>query len=660
MIDAIITFSIRHRYVVIAVSILLAIAGVWAAWLTPVDAIPDLSENQVIVFTGWKGHGPREIEDQVTYPLALGLEGVGGVRVVRSSSDVGFSMISVIFEDRVSFDEARRRVGERLGRIQGQLPAGCGCDAGTRLPRHGPDLLVYGRRTGSRPGAACALCRTGMSARSSARSRAWPRSRASAGFRTSTKSPSIPGGSSRSGSRSKRSSTPSPFRIRPPAAMSSPRRSAEYVVRGVGWLGASGKAGDTGFDRDEGRRRPGAGSALFRRIWRRSALRRSPGSRSRPATAVASSRRTATRLPAAWSDVPWRKPPGGDAAAQGQDPSRFRAGFPPGVKIVPFYDRTPLIQGVIGTVTGTVVEAMISASLCVLVVLVHLRTSFIVAMTLPLAALSSFLIMAVLRWLGIVDIQANAMSLAGIAISIGVLVDSSIVMAENVMHRLREEFGRRSVQGDVTGIVLPACLAVGRPIVFSIAIMLLSFLPVFALAGIEGKMFHPLAFTKSFALLAVAVLAVTTVPALCRLLDSRQTPFRTGKPSGTGRDRGLSSRALVPHGEADRAGLDSRPTLLLGFTPLGIRPLPGDPLSGLAANGILARRDLEPGRGPGQPSDSGPGCGPEHDAPAAQIPDAAGRGDGHGHADHRAPSLGDRVARRSESARYDSLSLSGG
>src|SRR4029079_9813067 len=162
----------------------------------------------------------------------------------------------------------------------------------------------------------------------------------------------------------------------------------------------------------------------------------------------------------------------------------LQAGLPQGVKIVPFYDRAPLIQGVIGTVTGTVAEAMISASLCVLVILMHVRTSLIIAVTLPLAALSSFVMMAALRWLGIVDIQANAMSLAGIAISIGVLVDSSIVMAENVMHRLKESFGERPVRGDVRHVVLPACLAVGRPIVFSVVIMLLSFLPVFALGGI--------------------------------------------------------------------------------------------------------------------------------------------------------------------------------
>src|SRR5262249_19500206 len=193
----------------------------------------------------------------------------------------------------------------------------------------------------------------------------------------------------------------------------------------------------------------------------------------------------------------------------------MQPGLPVGVRIVPFYDRTPLIKGAVGTVTGTLVEAIITAAVCVLLVLLHFRTSFVIALTLPLAVLASFAAMWTLRRLRLADVQTNVMSLAGIAISIGVLVDSSIVMAENVMHHLREHFGDRPVRGDVRELVLPACRTVGRPIFFSVVIMLLSFLPVFALGGMEGKMFRPLAFTKSFALAAVAVLAVTLVPALC-------------------------------------------------------------------------------------------------------------------------------------------------
>src|SRR5207248_6423353 len=137
-------------------------------------------------------------------------------------------------------------------------------------------------------------------------------------------------------------------------------------------------------------------------------------------------------------------------------------------------------------------EAILTATICVLVVLLHFRTSFVIAVTLPLSALASFGVLWLLRQLGVADVQTNVMSLAGIAISIGVLVDSSVVMAENVMHRLKERFGGQVVRGDVRAVVLPACLAVGRPIVFSVAIMVLSFLPVFALGGIEGKMFYPL------------------------------------------------------------------------------------------------------------------------------------------------------------------------
>ncbi len=165
------------------------------------------------------------------------------------------------------------------------------------------------------------------------------------------------------------------------------------------------------------------------------------------------------------------------------------------------------------------------------------------------------------------------MSLAGIAISIGVLVDSSVVMAENVMHRLKERFGDEPVRGDVRDVVLPACLAVGRPIVFSVGIMVLSFLPVFALGGIEGKMFHPLAYTKTFALASVAVLAVTLVPALCtlfirgRLRSERENPLVRGvievyRPV-------LSYLMDRPAVLAGILGV----TFLLGFAPLGSRPV---------------------------------------------------------------------------------------
>jgi Cu(I)/Ag(I) efflux system membrane protein CusA/SilA len=188
--------------------------------------------------------------------------------------------------------------------------------------------------------------------------------------------------------------------------------------------------------------------------------------------------------------------------------------LPPGVRIVPAYDRTRLIHGAVHTLAEVMGHEMLIATLAVLLILWHFRSALVICVTLPLSVLFSFLLMWLLRKLGVIDIQANIMSLAGITISIGILVDQAIVMVENATHHLKEKFGDRKVTGDTRDVVIRACRTVGRPIFFSVLIMLLSFLPVFALSGREGKYFHPLAFTKSFALLGVALISVSVVPAL--------------------------------------------------------------------------------------------------------------------------------------------------
>src|SRR5260370_19982933 len=138
MIDKVIEFSIRNRWLVLVLAGALALGGLYAVRDTPIDAIPDLSENQVIVFTEWTGHSPREIEDQVTYPLTLHLQGLAGVRVIRSASDVNFSMISVILEDHVDSRAARQQVAERLTRAAGALPPGVN-------PTLAPDAAATGQ-----------------------------------------------------------------------------------------------------------------------------------------------------------------------------------------------------------------------------------------------------------------------------------------------------------------------------------------------------------------------------------------------------------------------------------------------------------------------------------------------------------------------------------
>ncbi len=192
----------------------------------------------------------------------------------------------------------------------------------------------------------------------------------------------------------------------------------------------------------------------------------------------------------------------------------LQAGLPDGIHIVPAYDRTRLITGAIHTLTEVMGHEMIIASIAILLILMHVRSVFVICITLPLAVLFSFLMMWVLRRAAIIDIQANIMSLAGITISVGILVDQAIVMTENATHHLKEHFGDKKVTGDTRELVIEPCRTVGRPIFFSVLIMLLSFVPVFMLSGREGKLFHPLAFTKSFAMLGVALISITVVPAL--------------------------------------------------------------------------------------------------------------------------------------------------
>jgi Cu(I)/Ag(I) efflux system membrane protein CusA/SilA len=584
MINAIIAFSIRYRTLVIAASAVLAALGIFAAWNTPVDAIPDLSENQVIVFTDWKGHGPREVEDQVTYPLALSLAGIPGVRVVRSSSDFNFSIISVILEDSVDFRAGRQRVAQRLSQLRDQLPAGV-------APTLAPDALATGQifwYTVEGGGLDLGRLRAIQD---------WylrPQLGAVAGVAEVASVGGFPIEYQVNVDPKRLQALNLPLSDVLEAVSQSNssagghvihKGNAEYVVRSVGWLGDDGRGN---FDATRAIRD----------------LEKVPIPHPERAVQVADVAKVSLApgfrrgvLEKDGSEVTG----GVVLMAYGENPLEvtrrikekiveLRAGLPPGVRIVPFYDRTPLIEGAIGTVTGTLVEAVISATVCVLLILLHVRTSFIIAITLPLAALTSFLLMAILRWLGIADVQTNIMSLAGIAISIGILVDSSMVVAENAMHHLKERFGDRPVRGDVRAYVLPACQAVGRPIVFFVGITLLSFLPVFALGGIEGKMFRPLAVTKSFAMLAVALFAITLVPALCtifirgRLRREEESPLVRGvievyRPVLSYL---LERPAVLVWGLAV--------TFIVGFAPIGSRPLfLGTLFVGLVASLAVAR-----------------------------------------------------------------------
>lgn len=505
MIAKIVEFSVRNRYLVILAWLGVAIWGIYAVLHTPVDAIPDLSENQVIVFADWMGRSPQDIEDQITYPLSVQLQGLAGVKAVRASSEFNFSMINVIFDEKTDFYFARQRVQERLATAAAQMPAGV-------IPYMAPDATALGQ----------IFWYTVEGGNKSLDDL-----RAIQDYTVRYQLASVPGVSevaSAGGMVREYQVDVDPAKLRAfdlslgqlYSAIASSNlsvggkviveNSSEYLVRGTGWL-----RGTDDLEKVVIASRAGVPIQLKQVAtvqlgpeFRRSALEKN----GREVTGGVVMMR--------YGENPLRV-----TEAIKKKIVELQPGLPEGVRIVPFYDRTRLIESAIHTVTGTLKEEMIIASIAILLILSHFRSAIVVCVTLPMAVLVSFLFM---YYLGI---PSNIMSLCGIAISIGILVDASVVMVENASHELKANAESKPalagqkhgiVTGDTTEIVVRACRLVGRPIFFSVLIMLISFLPVFSFGGQEGKLSHPLAYTKSFAMIGVALLAISFVPALIPLL----------------------------------------------------------------------------------------------------------------------------------------------
>lgn len=526
MIEKLIEASIRNRFLVLILAVGLSVAGVYAVFDTPIDAIPELSENQVIVFADWMGRSPREVEDQVTYPLSRKLQGLAGVKAIRSSSEFNFSMITIIFEDKIDFYFARQRVTEKLSQAGSFLPPGV-------VPYLAPDATALGqvfwytveaRDEGrgargeeedkehssliSRP--------SPLAPTSTDPARLWalnkfyiaPHLNGAAGvadvaivgglpleYQIDVRPESLQAYGVTLGELSTavaRSNVPAGGGV-------IQKNNAEYIVRGVGWLNGKEDIENTVLKEVNG-------TPIYVR--------------------TVASVQLGTQFRRSVFEKDGNEVTGGVVLMRhGENPltvtervkeriQELQPGLPDGVHIVAAYDRTRLIHGAIHTLVEVMWHEMLIASIAILLILTHVRSVFVICVTLPLSVLFSFLLMWVLRRMGVIDIQANIMSLAGITISIGILVDQAIVMTENATHVLKAHFGDQPVRGDLREIVIPACRTVGRPIFFSVLIMLLSFVPVFMLSGREGKLFHPLAFTKSFALIGVAIISITVVPAL--------------------------------------------------------------------------------------------------------------------------------------------------
>ena len=495
MINRLIELSLRNRFLVVGFFALIAAWGYWALLTTPLDAIPDLSDNQVIVFSDWSGRSPQEIEDQVTYPLTVSLQGLPGVRVVRSSSAFGFSMINVIFEDEIDLYFARSRVLERLQLLTKALPAGV-------VPTLGPDATGVGHVFWY------TVEGGGKSLRDLRSLQDWF-------IRYQLNAvPGVAEVASVGGTVRQYQVDVDPQRLRAyripisavvDAVMRSNRNVGGNVVEATGtWTVVRG-LGLVESVADVEQIVVGAENVVP--IYVSQVAKVQIGDAFRAAALVK----------------------GGDEAVGGVIVARYgvstvdvihgvkekiaalQPGLPAGVKIVPFYDRSALIERAVSTLRRALIEETLVVTVINILFLLNVRSVLIVTIPLPLAVLSAFLFM---RYLGI---TSNIMSLAGIAIAIGVLVDAAIVVTENAFRYIERHGINTRNRVRVAQAVLEATKVVGRPIFFSMAIIILAFVPVFALTGQEGKLFRPLAFTKTFSMAGATLLSVTLVPVLCSL-----------------------------------------------------------------------------------------------------------------------------------------------
>ncbi|GFO63277.1 CusA/CzcA family heavy metal efflux RND transporter [Geomonas paludis] len=512
MIEKIIEYSARNRVIVLMLFALLIAWGVWAVYKTPVDAIPDLSDNQVIVFTDYPGRSPQVVEDQVTYPLAVNLQGLPQVRAVRASSAFGFSMIYVIFEDKADIYWARTRVLERLNYAASLLPQGV-------VPTLGPDGTGVGHvfwYTLEGKGYDLEQLRTLQD---------W-----FVRYQLNTV-PGVAEVASIGGFVREYQVDLDPnrlfaYNIKVGQVMEAIKKSnndvggrlleqadAEYLIRGRGYVKSTADLENIVVGADM------RGTPIYVKnlgtVQLGGAIRRGMLDMNGQGEAVGGI--VVMRYGENAKDVIDRVK---------EKIVSLEKGLPPGVKIMVSYDRSDLIERAIHTLKASLIEESIVVSLVILVFLLHFQSALVIVLTLPIAVLISFITMKLM------GVSSNIMSLGGIAIAIGVLVDAGVIMVENCYRHLSEmpPEERKEKRLDV---IITSAKQVGRAIFFSLAIIILSFVPVFLLEGQEGKMFHPLAFTKTFSMMGSAFIAITLVPVLMYFLMRGKMPPESSNPVST-------------------------------------------------------------------------------------------------------------------------------
>ena len=498
MIEGIVRWAVRNRVLVLLATAGLIVAGAYSVSQTPVDALPDLSDVQVIVKTAYPGQAPRVVEDQVTYPLSTALLAVPGAVSVRGYSFFGDSFVYVIFDDQTDLYWARSRVLEYLSQTASQLPQGV-------TPALGPDASGVGwiyeyvlvDRTGSHdlaqlralqdwflrfelqtvPGVAEVATVGGMVRQYQVV--VDPDRLSAFGLSLADLRRAIERGNREAG------------------ASVVEMAEAEYMVRLTGYLRGLDDLAAIPLRADEDGVPTLLGDVAELRVG--PAMRRGVAELDGEGEVVggivvmrsgANALATIDRVKARLEDL--------------------KQGLPEGVQIVPVYDRSALIERAVATLRNTLMEELAVVALVCALFLFHLRSSLVVVLSLPVAVLAAFALMRVQ------GINANIMSLGGIAIAIGAMVDGAIVMVENGHRRLADAAsGGVAPSGEARWRVLAdAASEVGAPLFYSLLVVTLSFLPVFALEAQEGRLFAPLAFTKTYAMAAAAILAVTLVPVL--------------------------------------------------------------------------------------------------------------------------------------------------
>ncbi len=507
MLQRIIEYSVRNRFLVILVTLLLIVGGTVALVEIPLDAIPDLSDVQVIVLTEYPGQAPQVVEDQVTYPLTTAMLAVPHAQTVRGFSFFGLSFVYIIFEDGTDIYWARSRVLEYLSYVTDRLPQGVN-------PALGPDatgvgwVYEYVLRSDRHNLAELRSIQDWFLRYELTSVHGVSEVASIGGFVKQYQVEVDPNKLLIYGIPLNRIKTAIQRSNNDVGGRVVEMAETEYMVRGLGYIQSVEDLENVTLGVDE----VGTPVLLHQvaRVTTGPELRRGLAEWNGEGEIVGGIivMRYGENAMDVIRDVEARL-------------ESLKSGLPEGVEIITAYDRSNLIERAIDNLSDKLlVESLIVALICI-IFLIHFRSALVVILTLPISVLAAFLVMS---WQGI---NANIMSLGGIAIAIGTLVDAAIVMIENTHKHMERDRGKK----DHWRIVLDATKEVGPSLFYSLLIITLSFAPIFALQAQEGRLFKPLAFTKTYTMAAAALLAITFVPVLTgylvrgRILPERRNPL---------------------------------------------------------------------------------------------------------------------------------------